>query len=209
MPNIPNIEGYTGEESAVLIREGELVNAPVNIAYRYKCLLSQSGTADPTAVILFDNFIGEIVWTRYSSTEYRATLTGAFPETLTFTDENCTRLDDDTITVVSAGDDTMSFYPVEFSVNVGEQSDVVHGLTAGPEILAMLLEWTDDSDEYWLQRRMNDETSWMDVYRGSADEYLDFDLTEGTEYVWRIRKRDTGKLWGKWIYITESTISAS
>lgn len=44
----------------------------------YTALLSQSGTDDPTAVVLENTLGGTVVWTRDAGGEYRGTLTGAF-----------------------------------------------------------------------------------------------------------------------------------
>jgi hypothetical protein len=44
----------------------------------YTALITQTGTAAPTAVVL-ENTIGNIVWTRADTGDYRATLAGAFP----------------------------------------------------------------------------------------------------------------------------------
>jgi calcineurin-like phosphoesterase family protein len=44
----------------------------------YTALLSQSGTSDPTVIVLGTNEIGTIVWTRNSTGNYTGTLTGAF-----------------------------------------------------------------------------------------------------------------------------------
>jgi hypothetical protein len=44
----------------------------------YTALLSQSGTSDPTVIILGTNEIGTIVWTRNSAGNYTGTLSGAF-----------------------------------------------------------------------------------------------------------------------------------
>jgi hypothetical protein len=44
----------------------------------YSALITQSGTASPTAII-FENTIGDIVWSYSSVGNYIATLTGAFP----------------------------------------------------------------------------------------------------------------------------------
>lgn len=49
----------------------------------YTALLSQSGTDDPTVIVL-ENSIGEIVWTRDQNGGYLATLTNAFPQEKTF-----------------------------------------------------------------------------------------------------------------------------
>lgn len=49
----------------------------VPYAKRYTALLTQSGTGDPSAIVL-ENGIGTIVWTRNSSGNYTGTLSGAF-----------------------------------------------------------------------------------------------------------------------------------
>lgn len=59
----------------------------------YKALLSQTGTNDPTAVVL-ENTIGPVLWTRSNTGAFHGTLTGAFtskkvfmfPNTLVTTD---------------------------------------------------------------------------------------------------------------------------
>jgi hypothetical protein len=50
----------------------------------YTCLISQTGTKDPTVKILGKNKIGTIVWTRVGIGEYVGTLSGAFPQEKTF-----------------------------------------------------------------------------------------------------------------------------
>lgn len=50
---------------------------PYNV---YTALLTQTGTAAPTAVVVENTFTGSIVWTRQSAGNYIATLSGAFPE---------------------------------------------------------------------------------------------------------------------------------
>jgi hypothetical protein len=50
----------------------------------YTALLSQSGTSDPTAIVLGNNTIGAIVWTRNSTGSYTGTLTGAFTSNKTW-----------------------------------------------------------------------------------------------------------------------------
>ena len=49
----------------------------------YVALISQTGTADPTAIVL-ENTLGDIVWTRNSIGTYYGTLTSAFPSESTF-----------------------------------------------------------------------------------------------------------------------------
>lgn len=45
----------------------------------YKAIVSQIGTADPTAVVIANTLGGTVVWTRTAVGNYRATLAGAFP----------------------------------------------------------------------------------------------------------------------------------
>ena len=52
------------------------LNNPAGVKV-YRALLSQLGTADPTVVVL-ENSIGAIVWTRNSTGVYYGTLIGAF-----------------------------------------------------------------------------------------------------------------------------------
>jgi hypothetical protein len=56
------------------------INGEVVVPYRkYIATISQSGTADPTVVVL-ENSIGDIVWTRATVGNYLGTLTTAFPD---------------------------------------------------------------------------------------------------------------------------------
>ena len=50
----------------------------------YTALLTQSGTADPTVIVLDNTLSAAIVWTRTSQGFYRGTLTGAFTANKTF-----------------------------------------------------------------------------------------------------------------------------
>lgn len=54
----------------------------------YKALLTQTGTAAPTAVVL-ENTLGGIVWTRSAMGVYTATLSDAFTENKTFILAQC------------------------------------------------------------------------------------------------------------------------
>jgi hypothetical protein len=54
----------------------------------YKALLTQTGTAAPTAIVL-ENTIGDIVWTRTNTGIYVATLADAFTENKTFISATC------------------------------------------------------------------------------------------------------------------------
>ncbi len=54
-------------------------------SYRIYCaILTQSGTDDPIPIVL-SNTIGDVVWTREQTGNYKATLTGAFTLNKTFT----------------------------------------------------------------------------------------------------------------------------
>lgn len=45
----------------------------------YKVLLTQSGTNAPTVTTVFENTVGDVVWTRGDAGLYTGTLSGAFP----------------------------------------------------------------------------------------------------------------------------------
>ena len=92
----------------------------------YVALLSQTGTAAPTAIVL-ENSLGDIVWTRNSIGIYYGTLTGAFQSAKTFarvnpsvnfgTTVSCYRLNDNVILLTSvASDSQLSLNPVEIRV---------------------------------------------------------------------------------------------
>jgi len=91
----------------------------------YLALLTQSGTAAPTAIEL-ENTIGSILWARISSGLYTATLSGAFPSGKTFVRINpsqvgsaaiALRFGDNTITVTTASaDGILSLNPFEIRV---------------------------------------------------------------------------------------------
>lgn len=56
-----------------------------NVAVKtYRALVSQSGTAAPTATVLENSLGGTVVWARSSTGTYTATLTGAFTSAKTF-----------------------------------------------------------------------------------------------------------------------------
>lgn len=55
-----------------------------NSAKVYRALLTQSGGADPTAIVLENSLGGTVVWAYVNSGEYTATLTGAFTASKTF-----------------------------------------------------------------------------------------------------------------------------
>jgi len=53
----------------------------IRLPYKsYVALLSQSGTDAPTAIVLQNDFDGNIIWARSSTGNYTATLSGAFTE---------------------------------------------------------------------------------------------------------------------------------
>lgn len=79
-----NPEDYeVGDMITVDIVDDEKIFVPKKIPKVYKAILEQVGTSAPTVMIL-ENTIGEIVWTRIQEGSYRGTLTGAFPITKTF-----------------------------------------------------------------------------------------------------------------------------
>jgi len=56
-----------------------------NVAVKtYRALVSQSGTAAPTATVLENSLGGTVVWARGSAGTYTGTLTGAFTSAKTF-----------------------------------------------------------------------------------------------------------------------------
>jgi hypothetical protein len=92
----------------------------------YVALMSQTGTAAPTATIL-ENSLGDIVWTRNSLGIYYGTLTGAFQSGKTFarvnssvnsgTTVSCYRLNDNIILLTSvANDSQLSLNPIEIRI---------------------------------------------------------------------------------------------
>jgi hypothetical protein len=100
----------------------------------YVALMSQTGTAAPTAVEL-ENSLGNIVWTRSSAGIYNGTLSGAFPITKTFalsiqaggydTDVlnggggdiyNLVRLNDNVLVLSTTGDTILNYSPIEIRV---------------------------------------------------------------------------------------------
>jgi hypothetical protein len=63
----------------------DTINGEVVVRYKkYVALMTQTGTAAPTVVVL-ENTIGDIVWTRDSAGIYEGTLTGAFTLDKTYT----------------------------------------------------------------------------------------------------------------------------
>lgn len=67
-------------EGTALISDVQKYVRPYDV---YVALLTQSGTDDPTAIVL-ENTIGEIVWTFDANGSYFGTLTGAFTSNKTF-----------------------------------------------------------------------------------------------------------------------------
>jgi hypothetical protein len=59
------------------------INGAIAVAQTYVALLTQSGTAAPSAVVLADN-IGDITWSRISAGEYKGTPTTPFDSLNTF-----------------------------------------------------------------------------------------------------------------------------
>jgi hypothetical protein len=84
----------------------DTINGEVVVRYKkYVALMSQSGTSDPTVVVL-ENSIGDIVWTRASTGLYRGTLIGAFPLNKTYSMMSVT-LTDGIVNVYRFSNDTI------------------------------------------------------------------------------------------------------
>lgn len=98
----------------------------------YSALLSQFSTDAPTVIVL-ENTIGNVVWSRASAGLYNATLSGAFPDNSTFipnhqandVDFNVSsiRYDDNTCSVITSNptsgfgiDGVLELYPIEIRV---------------------------------------------------------------------------------------------
>jgi hypothetical protein len=110
-------------------------NTTSESGYRsYVALMSQTGTAAPTATIL-ENSLGDIVWTRNTTGIYYGTLNGAFPIEKTFTLSiqgggydtevlnggggdlyNLVRLNDNQIVLSTTGDSIFNYSPIEIRV---------------------------------------------------------------------------------------------
>ena len=71
--------------TSTITQYGASYSAVVVSPYKvYTALLTQSGTASPTAVVL-ENTIGNITWSRLDTGDYNATLNGSFTLNKTFT----------------------------------------------------------------------------------------------------------------------------
>lgn len=75
--------GITLAEALQLALLAQLVENATGPAYVYRALLSQTGSNQPTAIVL-ENTIGPIVWARVSPGVYTGTLAGAFGRDRTF-----------------------------------------------------------------------------------------------------------------------------
>jgi len=83
--NIANGQLIIGTYGAVEnFGEVELISITKTTYRVYTALLTQSGTASPTAIVL-ENTIGNITWSRVDTGDYNATLNGAFILNKTFT----------------------------------------------------------------------------------------------------------------------------
>jgi hypothetical protein len=89
----PGVKGVVIGDGQILEQDGMVVpnltvtesinGAPVVGYKRYIALISQTGISDPTVIVL-ENTIGDIVWTRNLAGEYIGTLIGAFPQNKTY-----------------------------------------------------------------------------------------------------------------------------
>ena len=86
----------------------------------YTALLTQTGTNDPTEIIL-DNTIGSIIWTRITDGNYLGTLTGAFinNKTALFIQDNVTlssiAIAPADVWIERSSDDTVNIYTMDSS----------------------------------------------------------------------------------------------
>lgn len=81
---IRNLSGL-GNRAVVADENGKLSTTPID-SRPYKIwagTLNQSGTSAPSPIV-YENTIGDIVWTRITNGMYWGTLTGAFPEAKTY-----------------------------------------------------------------------------------------------------------------------------
>ncbi len=64
----------------ILSKKIDKISLPIQPTYKiYKGLIQQNDSNNPN-IILFENTIGNIVWTRLNTGEYIGTLAGAFPQ---------------------------------------------------------------------------------------------------------------------------------
>jgi hypothetical protein len=85
----PGVKGVVIGDGQILEKDGMVVpnltvtesinGAPVVGYKKYIATISQTGILDPTVIVL-ENTIGDIVWTRFAVGNYLGTLTGAFPD---------------------------------------------------------------------------------------------------------------------------------
>jgi hypothetical protein len=102
-------DGQVLEEDGMVVSNltvTDTINGDPVVRYKkYIALISQTGSAAPTVVVL-ENTIGDIVWTRASTGLYRGTLIGAFTLDKTYTMMNVT-LTDGIVNVYRFSDDTV------------------------------------------------------------------------------------------------------
>ena len=102
-------DGQVLEEDGMVVSNLTVTNTingdPVVHYKKYVALMTQTGTAAPTVVVL-ENTIGDIVWTRASTGLYRGTLIGAFTLDKTYAMMSVT-LTDGIVNVFRFSDDTV------------------------------------------------------------------------------------------------------
>ena len=102
-------DGQVLEEDGMVVSNLTVTNTingdPVVRYKKYIALMTQTGTAAPTVVVL-ENTIGDIVWTRASTGLYRGTLIGAFTLDKTYAMMSVT-LTDGIVNVFRFSDDTV------------------------------------------------------------------------------------------------------
>ncbi len=93
----------------------------------YTALLTQSGTAVPTANAL-ENSIGPIVWTRSSGGRYTATLSGAFVTSKTYITASLSRGDGTAIYLqtIYAGSSNLRVYTFDLAGNTVDPNAIIN-----------------------------------------------------------------------------------
>lgn len=87
----------------------------------YRALLTQASTSAPVATVLENSLGGTLVWTRTNTGVYTGTLSGAFPANKVFSFASLStvsvaRASNNTVTVNSGADDTLSATSIEILV---------------------------------------------------------------------------------------------
>jgi hypothetical protein len=116
-----NLSG-TGQRSADVLADGTFVAGSVQ-PLKYTALISQSGTAAPTATVFENTLGGTVVWTRTGVGTYLGTLVGAFVANKTFVVASAFSFNTTWATHISrAGTDTVNIKTFVVSSGAGADS---------------------------------------------------------------------------------------